>query len=90
MEKIYVEKVKCKDGIDNWEKLYDLGFSLRNDGREFIDGYELDKIIDRLCKEINDIELIQKLKDVNIYVDVKIGLDKSIYDCELDCFKVLM
>ena len=55
MEKIYVEKIKCKDGIDNWEKLYDLGFSLRNDGREFIDGYELDKIIDRLCKEIDDI-----------------------------------
>jgi len=79
---IYVEKMRCKDGIEIYEKLYDLGFSLRNDGREYVSEYDLDKIIDRVCKEIDSIELVQKLKDVNIYVDVKIELDNTIYNSE--------
>ena len=82
MEKIYVDKVICKDGIENWEKLYDLGCVLRNDGKEFISARDIDKIISRASEEIDSIDLIQKLKEVNIYVDVKFELDKTIYDYE--------
>ena len=81
LKKIYVNEV-IKNNVSNLETLFDMGITIRNDGRIFIDDKELDNLLDGVIDNFYDMDIIKKLGDVNIYVNVEFELDKSIYEYE--------
>lgn len=81
MGKIYFDDCNKYHGVTTSMMLEEnLGLKIFDEGeKKFIDGKELDKLLDGVINNIYDMDMIKKLGNVNIYVNVEFELDNTIY-----------